>query len=54
MLLFMSVYTKWLLKEEDKKIKDQLQTKTNQNNKNENENENENKKIELGHMPTLK
>ena len=50
MLLFMSVYTKWLLKEEDKKIKDQLQTKTNQNNKNENEN----KKIELGHMPTLK
>ena len=39
MLLFMSVYTKWLLKEEDKKIKDKQEKL---------------KQIELEHMATLK
>ena len=39
MLLIMSVYTKWLLKEEDKKIKDKLE---------------EDKQIELINMAALK
>lgn len=47
MLMFMSVYTKWLLKEEDKKIKDKQ--------KQEKEKEKErNKQIELVHMSTIK
>jgi len=45
--MFMSVYTKWLLKEEDKKIKDKQ--------KQEKEKEKErNKQIELVHMSTIK